>query len=107
MTNHPLPTPTPTLTLTPTLITLITLIISISAQLSCTNYYSQSNLPSQCYSNSTCVFPPLSNSTLFVNTTIDSVFGLCIDLPAYTITIEPGIDMLNESVYINCSSISF
>jgi len=69
------------------IILIATLLIHTSAQLSCSNLYNQDNLPPQCYNNNTCIFPPFSNTSLIINTTTDNLFGLCIDLPAYTITI--------------------
>lgn len=92
---------------TQTLLILIALLlIEINAQLNCSNYYNQDNLPPQC-NNNQCTFPTLNNASLIANGTADNQYILCIDLPNYNITVEAGFDLIDPSVYISGSSITF
>lgn len=69
------------------LIWFIMMVIGVDAQLNCSNYYSTNNLPSQCDSNNTCIFPTFTNTSLIINITADNQYVLCIDLPSYSMIV--------------------
>jgi hypothetical protein len=72
----------------------------------CSNYYSEANLPSECDSTSkTCIFPPISNTTLISNKTDLEEYGLCLDTGEYTIVLMGGNDRLSVAIYVTAFSV--
>lgn len=85
---------------------LVVLLPLVSAQPNCSNYYSELNLPEECnYQNSTCSFSSLTNASLIINNTGPDQFGLCLNLPSFSVEMV-GIDLFELSVYIYGKSIS-
>lgn len=95
--------------LIPFYLSLLVVVLTQTVLPDCANLYNTTNLPTDWCSeiDSTCNFPPFANSSLILtNTSSSTTYLLCLDLPAYDISISSGIDVLDGSLLLVGNSIA-